>query len=267
MKSLGIIYCCYGNPDYVSPCLEPWLKLKEELNIKIAGVHGQFKEYHDLGMEDNDFDTYQRLVNLKFENKLDFLYCQKSFSFDIDQKIEYKTEAEIRDIGLKYLLGQNVEYVILLDNDEFYTEQNIRNIVNYVDKNPFIDWFSINFKNYVFDGKCWIDGFCPPRIFKVDNSKHRISDIYWDNDINYRAKSTGDIFSYKSFSNKQISRNIAHIKHLTWLHTNGKEKYEYQMKHFGHCGYKWNYETNTLEFNQEFHKKHGIPIPELNYDS
>jgi ribosomal protein L6P/L9E len=50
---------------------------------------------------------------------------------------------------------------------------------------------------------------------------------------------------------------------MTWLHSNGKDKYEYQMKHFGHCGYKWNYETNQLELNLEFYAKNKIDIPKI----
>jgi hypothetical protein len=33
------------------------------------------------------------------------------------------------------------------------------------------------------------------------------------------------------------------------------------MKHFGHCGYKWNYETNLLEINEEFYLKTKQQIP------
>jgi hypothetical protein len=260
--NIGIIYCVYGNPDYVNDCLQSWIEARKDHNIKIAAVHGQFKEYHDLGIEDFDITTQLALKEKYYDNKIDFLYIQN----ENDENNIYQTEAEIRDRALKYLLRENVDYVIFLDNDEFYTRENIDNIINYINQNNLIGWFSINFKNYVLDAKCWVDGFCPPRVFKVNLITHRLSGIYWDNDCEYQDKKTGDKISYKSFATKPIPKSVAHIKHLTWLHSNGKLKYEYQMRHFGHCGYKWNYETNQLEFNLEFHKKHNIPIPELNYD-
>jgi hypothetical protein len=48
---------------------------------------------------------------------------------------------------------------------------------------------------------------------------------------------------------------------MTWLHSNGKEKYEYQIKHFGECSYEWNYETNKLEFNKDFFDRKSILPP------
>ena len=38
------------------------------------------------------------------------------------------------------------------------------------------------------------------------------------------------------------------------------------MKHFGHCGYKWNYELNKLEFNQEYYLKNNEKTPIINYE-
>ena len=152
----------------------------------------------------------------------------------------------------------------MVDGDEFYQINDIQNIINFVKNNPNNYWYSINFKNYVFNGKQWIDGFCPPRIFKVKSDSLNIDQFYWDNDILYKESDKN--ISYKSLSNLEIPREIAHIKHMTWLHSNGKLKYEYQMKHFGHCGYKWNYELDKLEINQEFYLKTNQEIPKINYE-
>ncbi len=271
---LGVIYCCYGNPEYIDDCLDPWIEAKKTNNILIAAVHGQFKEYHELGIPDNDIESIRQLSILYREgNKIENLYVQNHYS----SFTHYQSEAEIRDKGLQWLLQQNCDYIWLLDNDEFYTVGQINNIINYIQKEEFIDWFSILFKNYIFSGREWISGFCPPRIFKVNllDKDLKLNNFYWDNDVKYLAgincKLVGDttLWSYKGLSNKSIPNNLLSggIKHLTWLHTNGKLKYEYQMKHFGHCGYKWNYDTNQLEFNLEFHQKNNIPLPEINYES
>jgi hypothetical protein len=117
--------------------------------------------------------------------------------------------------------------------------------------------------NYIFDGNEWVDDFCPPRIFKNTFSK-KIKKFYWDNDIIYEYNNME--INYKSLSECKIPKNVAHIKHMTWLHSNGKAKYEYQMKHFGECSYKWNYEINKLEFNKEFFGSKSILPPVIYKD-
>lgn len=269
---IGIIYCCYGNPEYIDDCLAPWIEAKKTNDILIAAVHGQFKEYHDLGIEDNDFQVQQELIGNTQVGYIDYLYLQNQ-QWLKDFSPIYQSEAEIRDKGLQWLLKQNCDYVWLLDNDEFYTVEQINSIIGYLTKEPFITWFSIPFKNYIFDGRQWIDGFCPPRIFartKGDMAGCTLQSFYWDNDIMYEL--WGDTrqleCTYKSLSNKSIPKNIilGGIKHLTWLHTNGKLKYEYQMKHFGHCGYKWNYDTNEIELNKEFYTRNNLSLPDIKYE-
>jgi len=70
---------------------------------------------------------------------------------------------------------------------------------------------------------------------------------------------------YKNASHLEIPRNIAHIKHMTWLHSNGKAKVEYQKKRWGEegCSYSWNYEKNILEFNEAFYAKNNLALPNL----
>jgi len=202
-------------------------------------------------------------------NKLDYLYIQnwENIIHNVccpEDKIEniYQTEAEIRDKGLQWLLKQNRDWILLLDNDEFWSLEQINKLIEYLSKDDFCAWYSIHYRNYVFDKNHYILGFCPPRVFSTNFMGRKLHSFFWDNDINYTSDGK-QMYSYKPLANKPIPRNILEVKHLTWLHSNGKLKYEYQMKHFGRCGYKWNYETNQLEFNQEFHKKNNIAIPEL----
>ena len=268
---IGVIYCCYGNPEYIDDCLKPWIETKKSHDILIAAVHGQFKEYNNFGIPDTDEDSIEKLEKSYHRKIIDNIYIQNSPWFgDKNSENIYQTEAEIRDKGLQWLLTQNCDYIWLLDNDERYTVEQINNIINYIKKEEYITWFSIPFKNYIFDGKSWVSGFCPPRIFKSWSSSVCgniiLSKCYWDNDFEYIAhNSNNEKISYKDLPTKSIPVDILKggIKHLTWLNSNGKLKYEYQMKHFGHCGYKWNYDTNLLEFNKEYHQKHNIPIPEV----
>lgn len=287
MNKIGIIFCAYGNPDYVQPCLDPWIKLKEKYNISIAAVHGQFKEYHDNGIEDKDYETQLKLKDLEWNKNIDCLYLQNDYNVfwpDHLNQTKYETESEIRNKGLKYLLEEKCDIIWLLDLDEFYTEEQIENIIKYINS-PFLSeteggfyaWYSINFKNYILDGKQWIDNFCPPRIFRTKISKGsknqlNLSNFIWDNDLEYTVLNLENDWplkngcnrlniSYKELASKKIPKNIVQIKHLTWLHSNGKNKVLYQLKHFGHCSYKWNEEKNELEIDLDFYRKNGLDLP------
>jgi hypothetical protein len=116
----------------------------------------------------------------------------------------------------------------------------------------------------VFSENQYIEGFNPPRVFKVDTGFYKLNEVYWDNDLSYCGKTTRDIQPYKNFASKTIPKTVIFPKHFTWLNDKrSKNKTKYQIKHFGHCGYKWNETENKLEFDLDFYKKHNIPVPEV----
>lgn len=256
MNKFGIIACGYNCSKVLDKILEPWFKLKDELNLKIAAIHGLFKEYHNLGYEDNDIDTKLSLGFWKNWGNIDYLYIQDP------EKEGYQNEAEIRNKGLKYLLEQNVDYVYLLDlADEYYTEQDIRNIFKFIEENNGTVSFRTRFKNYIMDGKKYIDGFNPLRCFKVDLQNYRLYKFIWDNDVVYQGKITGDIKKGENFSEIEIPKKVAFIIHMTWLHNNSKDKYFYHMKHFGECSYLWNEEKQEVEINYDYYRKYNKNVP------
>ncbi|MGA9770432.1 MAG: hypothetical protein WBV94_15440 [Blastocatellia bacterium] len=208
-----------------------------------------------------DIETARELLHRE-KYPFDYLFfINNPYSVTDKSQLRFFSEPETRDFALRYLLAEKVDLLWLLDGDEIYEAWQIESIINYVCKNKLADWYSINFKNYIFDGKVWIDGFHPPRIFWTNRSQG-IRKFYSDNVILYcdgrRSVELPCII---------IPEQIAHIKHLTWLYANGKKKYEYQMKHFGECSYVWNYEESKLEFNEEYYKKYAQQLPLLNYDS
>ncbi len=261
---LGILLCAYGNPDYVKPCIEPWLNRN---NVIIAGVHGQFKEYNENGVIDNDFETADILEDLYHKNLIQHLYIQNRYD-DLGTGClnHYGSEAEIRDEGLQFLKDK-CDWILLLDLDEFWTEKEIDNLFEYLNQREanLYTWYSICYKNYILDGKQWVDDFCPPRLFKTITNYNgylcKLDKFFYDNDVYYKTGHSGGDISYKLLPNKSIPKDLIFCQHMTWLHSNGKNKYEYQMKHFGHCGYKWNYKTNLLEIDTEFYNKFNLTPP------
>lgn len=268
MVKLGILLCAYGYPEYVEPCLYNWFKIKEKYDLKIASVHGQFKEMHDFGYPDEDYNTQTKLKLCEYYKKIDFLYCQKDYSIhDNDSKIHYQTEAQMRDHGLQWLLKNDCDLIWLLDLDEFYSFQEIENIIQFItnDENQYTGWFKINFKNYFGSHGEWLDGFCPARIFRNKYKDFRIDKFYFDNDILYINNTTEESVLNSYFSVMEIPRNVAHVKHLSWVtNEQNKKKINYQLAHFhGACSYKEDKRGNII-IDNNFYLSRGLTLPIIN---
>lgn len=237
MAKFGILGCFYGCEDRIESVIKPF---EGKSDLLLAATSCPFEGFPDLGRGD----------------VIPKLGCwEYVYSSEVPMK-----ESEARNMPLNFLLFNDVDWIWLLDGDEVYTEEQISSIKAYVEKVGHGNWFfSLNFKNIVFDGSSWIDGFQPPRIFS--NRIHGgIKEFYWDNDIVYE-----DGTNYKSLTHINVPKIHAHINHYTWLNNDlGRRKVEYQKTHFGHCSYKWNDQKEALEFDEEFHVRHGLEIPKLN---
>jgi hypothetical protein len=251
---IGILGCGFNCIEDIETRLNPWFEISKENNIIFSFTSCEFSEYSNINTNKDNSKTIEYFQKLKNENKIKYLFCS-------DQAM---SESEARNKALYPLLNEKIDILWLLDlSDEYYNQSEIQKIIKYIENNNLEQWFSINFKNYIFDGKQWIDDFCPPRIFR-NSEKISINSFYWDNDILFNFQNQK--IQYINFSNKKIPKAVAHVKHMTWLHSNGQAKVEYQMKHFGHCSYKWNQEHKKLEINKEFYIKNRIPFPIINHD-
>ena len=70
-----------------------------------------------------------------------------------------------------YLKKYDLDYIWLVDSDEFYTDEDINNIEKYVESSN-KNLFKISLKNHVLDFKHYLEEpIQPPRIFKtnIDN--------------------------------------------------------------------------------------------------
>ena len=244
---IGVLFTIYNCESYVDDCLRPWFNLKNDYDITMSCTSGMFKPYLELGFKPKNKTTLQKLI----QYDIDYLISTGSNSL-ID-------EDQSRNNALNFL-KKNCDIIWIVDGDEFYSETDIKNIINYINETPEFDWYSINFKNYTFTEKTFIDGFCPPRIFRTDRNGG-INKFYFDNHILYN---NGDVFENKS--NKSIPRNIAWIEHYSWLNkdSRSKEKIDYQNQRFGGgCAFKWNEECQSLEFVKEFYEKQNLDTPIL----
>ena len=252
MNKYGIIYCGYNTEDYVLKSIEPFLKRD---NHVVSAVSVPFREYKGIDtMHDHTTDILRELVT---QNKLKYL---------VDSP-QYVSEAQARNFALTYLKKYNLDYIWLVDSDEFYTEEDIKRIEDYVESSN-KNIFKLSLKNHVFDLDHYLEEpFCPPRIFKndiiIDNHKLKLEHFFFDNDIAYRYKDV--LVRYDQVEELEIiPADVAYIPHYTWLNDKiGKRKVEYQHRHFGECSYKWNHENHCIEFDEVFHKKHNLPLPKV----
>lgn len=260
---IGILGCGYSCEDRLDERLYPWFKIAQKYNIIFSFVSARFSEYEDLNINQNNLPTTIALNWYKKANLIQYLEIPE----------ESMSEADARNLALKHLLNEKCDYISLLDlSDEFYTEEQIEKIIEYISRedNKFYGWFSLNFKNYIGDDNHWVDGFHPPRIFRNKFTEFVALDkMTYDNDVQYIDKLENKVLDYRYIPNKNIPKNIAFIKHLTWQsNQKSKEKIEYQEKRWGKdsCSYKWDDINNKIIFNKEYYKKIGQEVPVLNKD-
>lgn len=245
---IGLIFSAFNSEKYIDECLSPWMNLKDKLDITISCTSNMYRDYLNYGINPDNFGTLRKLINYK----LDYLMTSNgNIYFD---------ENESKNTSLN-LLKDKCDIVWILDADEIYTEKQILDIVEFVKNNPH-DWFSVNFKNYTLTDKLWMDGFCPPRIFRT-NRYDGIKQFYFDNHIEYN---NGDRFDNKLSTS--IPRNIAWVTHYSWLSDDSRSQHKivYQNQRFaGEDGVRcaFSLENDKLVFNQKFYYSRGLSTPVL----
>jgi hypothetical protein len=255
-KKIGISAIGYECKEHLWKVLSPWRSLRSKYpnQFFISVAHGIFPETKDLGFPILSTDgTIEDLETCYHSGIIDNL--------NILQEPAY--EKDIRNVTLPFLFSQKIDYLWLLDlQDEIYTEEQIIKIISFVTEENFIPTFKINFQNYVFDLNHYVDDFIAPRIWN-NNLYGGVDKFFYDNDILFKNGYRAD-----SLAVKIIPKNIAFIKHLSWV---GSKEYlvrkiEFQKRHYGQCSYLWNEKNNCLEFDLQYYTKYNKNVPEVYKD-
>jgi hypothetical protein len=242
---VGVLGCFYGSADLLPRVLEPWIALKNEgYSIQLAAIHAQFKEYAELGFPNDDTATKDALETNR--GIFDYLYISS----------EPLSEKEARNNVLQKLLAMGVDIVWLLDGDEMYTKEQIKDVISYVEQTPAFDYYHVHFDNRIFTTTRWEDGFFPPRIFRTDRNGG-IKEFTWDNEIEYKDGST-----IYDLTPGIVPKKVAHVLHYTWRTQDLEKKIAYQKKHFGFCAFRVD-EKGEPAFDPDFFSRHNIPMPTL----
>lgn len=253
---IGVLLTVYNCDKYIDAVLEPWFKLKEKYNIVIAANSGMFKDYQTLGIPYRNEATLEKLSKWDF----DFQVVTKGNNL--------LGEDESRNTCLDYLKKQNCDLIWYLDGDEEFTTNQIENILDYTNRNPDFDYFSISFKNLTFTENLFMDYF-RESIYRTDRHGG-ISHYYFDSFLTYNDGTTT-----QQALGKVIPKNFAYIKHYSWLNSDTRsiDKIPYQRwRYTGHegqleencrCAFEWNQEKNSLEFSKDFYQCRQMEIPTL----
>lgn len=244
---IGISAIGYNCAEHLDKVLSPWIQKYDDFEILISIAHGLFPEYEKLGFpiesQDGTIGKIQK-------------YQQDGFIGSFSYLTTPTYEKDIRNVTLPYLLDNEVDYIMLLDlQDEIYTPEDIKKIVNFIKMNEFISSFNINFKNYIIDNNHYVNNFIAPRIWN-NKLNGGIKEFYYDNEILFNNGKTA-----KDSSCITIPQNIAFIKHLSWVGSQQylQNKINFQKIHYGQCSYKM--ENGVLKLDDDYYIKNGINKP------
>jgi len=251
MSSYGVIFTGFGTKEYIHQSLAPWVALRREAHengdhLYICAVSVKF-----AGFEGEDDGTREILREYLARGEIDHL-------IDGPDNI---SERVARGMAMRHLLDNGVTYIWQVDSDEPYTQDEIVRIKTHVESHPWIIWWRLCLKNYVFDDKTYLaDPFTPPRIHQVRSGSYKVHSFSGDNDIQYGGTITRDIIPQDRFASGTVPPTVAWIRHESWPNSlRSKKKIEYQTKGRGwaQCQFAWDDSKGGLIFNP------SLPAPKI----
>jgi hypothetical protein len=226
------------------------LNLREELNLVLASTNGRY----DLSDLKFDYKGNDSVIKLLGKN-LDFLVHSTSIN-------HRWSEEQSRTYMLNYMLDRKVDLIFVIDADEFYTEEQIRNILKYVQENRNYDAYNVQFKNYVIKLPYWIEGFNKSVIYWCDRHGG-IKCFNFDCEIAYND---GTIIQ-RNTNISVIPKNLAFVEHYSWLENDPRTKEKTVLQNVKYAGEEnskcsFCYDDNhNLIVNENFYKKRVGLLP------
>ena len=259
---VGIIFAIYNCEDFVDRCLQPWINLRDSHNLILTVTSGRFSTYKELDIPDRNQKTLEKLAT----KKLDFISATSGENL-ID-------EDSSRNICLNYLKPHGCDIIWLVDGDEFYTEGQIKGVLDYISRYPDIPAFSIYFKNYTIRKPYFLTPWSRPTLYR--NTVHSgIRRFYFDSFFVYEED---EDLGINHVEKMQIPKNVAFIEHHSWTPRQATfDKIKYQNIRYSDWydsdGTKYIHEPRArcqydeidgnLYFNMDFARLREVEIPSL----
>lgn len=252
MSKILVIYTAYNAEEYVEESLAPFLNHPDCVVVASSRKFSRFPEARN--------DNTVSLLNKLFDEYPNFIGLDYS-----DDPVDREHEAKnvVLEIAATHAKEAPPQYVMIVDSDEFYTREDIDKIIEEIDGHPEIVTFRVPLRNFINDTKHYLEEpFCPPRLFRTSfktnwtepKGSFALLNFYWDNDVCYFRIEEGqekfEVYRFDQFGVKTIKS--VWVDHYSWLdNERSKKKIEYQRKHFGHCGFKW---ENGVKFDEAYYK-------------
>lgn len=261
--TIGCIYCAYNMADLVPASLTPWVEVKrapfEGHTFKICAISVPFEGF-DHGGAPEDATRAQLGAAV---------HCG-----DIDHAIvrdKPMKETDARGAALRWLIGAGCDTVIMADADEVWTAEQITAAFAFVEANPWVVWFRVPYKQIVFTAAQWLEEpFTPPRIHRVHiPGGYRAAGFWDDNGVYYQRPweqesggSRVEIVQDTVLACLVVPQSAVWVHHATWLSDErSKAKVAYQRRRWGQCSFRWNEETDQLEWDEAYHAQRGLSFP------
>ena len=130
---IGIQILAYNCVSTFKKLIKPWVKLKDKYDIKIWVGSGQFKEYAELGYENLNHSTEVLLLDLFEKKDIDYVFHPN--------KNHLLTDAKTRNECIPWMIANDIDLMIQVDADEFYSSREAINLIKFVK-----DWNIICFR-------------------------------------------------------------------------------------------------------------------------
>ena len=139
---IGIQCLTYNCAESFPKLILPWLKLRHlGFDVDIWVGSGQFKEYKELGYEDKNGPTLELLNAYKDKKVINHVWTP-----DPDNPLR---DHETRNMCIPYFKEKDIDVMIQLDADEFYTDKEVFNLVSFIRENPQYSTYNVVYKNIV----------------------------------------------------------------------------------------------------------------------
>lgn len=244
---IGVIFCAYNCENYVNESLAPFIA---DERFVISAVSVPFLEYRDEKIEEDS--TIEFLEDCVNHNCIKYLTKSPRFI----------KEHEARNLALDKLKREKCDFIMMVDGDEFYEEEDLDKIVDYISSDLDSFWWKICLKNFVFDTETYLEEpFCPPRIFRVKTEELSHPTFYGDNDVSYLNK-LGQRVSYLELPNKTVPKEMSWIAHYSWLNNAASmNKVKYQKDRWGENGCCFDWVDGKLIFSEKYFASISKKIP------
>jgi len=253
---VGITFIGYECMELMPRALAPWINIRKNRGIDeidsltISLSHGCFEETAKLGFPISSTDLSDDWMSAQYLNR------------QVDNAIIYDKPMKEYDMwtGNYNSFKDSVDFMVMLNHDEIWTNEEIQSLFRYIAWNPFVDYYKINFKNYCINENTWVSDFIVPRMWWTKNNGG-LKRFYKDELVEYN---NGKKDTECSFA---IVPTIF-PKHLSWVGTREylQRKLAFQSLRFGSCSYAWDNERDCLKLNDDFYLKFRIPKPILNHE-